>query len=372
MSTMAQSTGSFRLRTQTGASGALETWLADFECVSGSIERVVLHAVATAPLDAHSIARLEQAWRALARVDHPNLARIVEIGEIEGRTFVASEQTAGRSLAAVGARLEALGVGFPLHTLLRVLADAASGLAALHASPAASGLTRPLGHGRLTEADIVLGFGGQVKVYTGGITVLDRVEIDRPAADLRSLQDILSRYLTNVVPGSGVQLPLELLELLSPIGSANGVRNVSWFCQELRRYLLRMPMPPRPLGAFAASLFESDPDVPHSTRAFLSVEAFSGAREARERRIQRTRVGRTDFESFRAISAAPPADSAERLSLRAEAEARFERGMSLVKARDWAAAMEEWERAIELDPNNRLYQFNLRRLREITGFQENR
>jgi hypothetical protein len=42
----------------------------------------------------------------------------------------------------------------------------------------------------------------------------------------------------------------------------------------------------------------------------------------------------------------------------------FQRGMELVLSKRYEAAVQEWERALELDPSNRIYQVNLRRLHE--------
>lgn len=42
----------------------------------------------------------------------------------------------------------------------------------------------------------------------------------------------------------------------------------------------------------------------------------------------------------------------------------FQRGMELVLSKRYDAAVQEWERALELDPSNRIYQVNLRRLHE--------
>jgi len=43
----------------------------------------------------------------------------------------------------------------------------------------------------------------------------------------------------------------------------------------------------------------------------------------------------------------------------------FERGMQLAQDKRYDEALNEWERATELAPDNRTYQFNLRRLREL-------
>jgi hypothetical protein len=43
----------------------------------------------------------------------------------------------------------------------------------------------------------------------------------------------------------------------------------------------------------------------------------------------------------------------------------FELGMQLAQEKRYEEALDEWERAVELAPDNRTYQFNLRRLREL-------
>jgi len=43
----------------------------------------------------------------------------------------------------------------------------------------------------------------------------------------------------------------------------------------------------------------------------------------------------------------------------------FERGMKLAQDKRYEEAQREWQRAVELDPDNRTYQFNLRRLVEL-------
>jgi CheY-like chemotaxis protein len=50
---------------------------------------------------------------------------------------------------------------------------------------------------------------------------------------------------------------------------------------------------------------------------------------------------------------------------RGRAAKSFQRGLELVREKEYEAARGEWERALELDPDNRSYQSNLRRLREL-------
>jgi CheY-like chemotaxis protein len=48
-----------------------------------------------------------------------------------------------------------------------------------------------------------------------------------------------------------------------------------------------------------------------------------------------------------------------------QAAERFQRGLELAQAKRYDDAMDEWEAACQLDPEQRVYQVNLRRLREV-------
>ena len=52
---------------------------------------------------------------------------------------------------------------------------------------------------------------------------------------------------------------------------------------------------------------------------------------------------------------------------RAEAAAKFDEGLALIRDGQKAEALAAWERAVELNPENRRYQSNLRLLRKATG-----
>ena len=53
-----------------------------------------------------------------------------------------------------------------------------------------------------------------------------------------------------------------------------------------------------------------------------------------------------------------------------EAASCFDRGLSYLGTKDYDLALPEWERACQLEPDNRTYQTNLKRLRarmQISG-----
>jgi hypothetical protein len=80
---------------------------------------------------------------------------------------------------------------------------------------------------------------------------------------------------------------------------------------------------------------------------------------------------RTD--QARVLQPAPTQTAAwdDQATRRAERAAiAFEAGLELVRKKDYAGALAEWERAIDCDPGNRLYQSNLRRLHELMSREQ--
>jgi serine/threonine-protein kinase len=75
------------------------------------------------------------------------------------------------------------------------------------------------------------------------------------------------------------------------------------------------------------------------------------------------------FRRSRAASPAPvpeppPLEGWARRSEDGEAARCFDRGLALVAEKEYAEGLRQWERALELDPENRTYRSNVRRLRE--------
>src|SRR5262245_4403446 len=72
--------------------------------------------------------RLRREARALARLSHPNVVQVHDVGEHEGRAFVAMELVDGESLR------DWLRTARPAHAIVSVLAQAGRGLSAAHAA----------------------------------------------------------------------------------------------------------------------------------------------------------------------------------------------------------------------------------------------
>ena len=101
--------------------------------------------------------RLLREARALARLTHPNVLAVHDVGEIDGEVFLVTELVAGDTLATRG------GPTSDWRVLVRLYAQAARGLAAAH--------TAGLVHRDVKPANLLLGADGRVRVADFGLAV---------------------------------------------------------------------------------------------------------------------------------------------------------------------------------------------------------
>jgi Tol biopolymer transport system component len=120
-----QKVGRYRIASLLGEGGMGEVYLAEDASLGRRVALKLLPAQFTA--DAERVRRFEQEARAASALNHPNILTIYEIGQSDGRQFIAAEHVAGETLRA---RLERgrLATGEALDIAVQV----ASALAAAH------------------------------------------------------------------------------------------------------------------------------------------------------------------------------------------------------------------------------------------------
>lgn len=100
--------------------------------------------------------RLLDEAKAAASLDHPYVCKIYEIGEAEGKTFIAMEFVEGETL-----KLRLCRAPLPLKLTLQITMEIAEALAKAH--------ERRIVHRDLKPANIMLTLDGHVKVMDFGI-----------------------------------------------------------------------------------------------------------------------------------------------------------------------------------------------------------
>ncbi len=106
--------------------------------------------------------------RIAARLSHPNIVHLVELGEVDGQWFIAMEHVAGKDLHAVQTAARSTG-GLPLALSCRVVADAAAALAFSHQAHDPEGRPMHVVHGDVTPRNLLVGFDGVVKLIDFGV-----------------------------------------------------------------------------------------------------------------------------------------------------------------------------------------------------------
>jgi len=161
--------GRYELITQIGEGGMAEVQLALQRGPAGFEKLVVVKLVhANLATQKTFVDMLLDEARIAALVKHPNVVDIYDLGEADGRYFIAMEYLEGEPLLAVlragreGKRLD------PLSTA-RLIADTAEGLDAAHELRSMAGDPIELVHHDVSLGNIVVLYNGQVKLVDFGV-----------------------------------------------------------------------------------------------------------------------------------------------------------------------------------------------------------
>ena len=99
------------------------------------------------------------------RIEHPNVVRTYEIGEVDGEIFIAMELVHGESLS----NLQKGAGPVPFAVAVRIVSDVARGLHAAHEVTDIGGRTLGLVHQDVTPHNIVVGYDGISKLLDFGV-----------------------------------------------------------------------------------------------------------------------------------------------------------------------------------------------------------
>ena len=107
--------------------------------------------------------------RVAARISHPNVATVFELGKHEDTYWIAMEYLHGEPLREVMRRTEEIGQPMPPEIACRVIADAAEGLHSAHELLGKNGEKLGLVHRDVTPHNLFVTYDGSTKVVDFGI-----------------------------------------------------------------------------------------------------------------------------------------------------------------------------------------------------------
>ena len=157
VSLLGRALGHYRILSWLGAGGMGEVFLAEDTRLERSVALKVLPPEVTSDPDRRE--RFTREARAASALNHPNVATIHDIGEVEGISFIAMEYVEGETLA------QTIGHGpLPTPEVLHIAVQAADALDAAHA--------KGIIHRDIKPANLMVTSRGQLKVLDFGLAKL--------------------------------------------------------------------------------------------------------------------------------------------------------------------------------------------------------
>ncbi|MGC4115435.1 MAG: protein kinase [Myxococcales bacterium] len=262
--------GKYRLLERIGKGGMAEVFLAEVLGPGGFQKTVALKRIHPhLAEDPEFVEMFLDEARLAARLDHPNIVQIFDLGEADGSYYIAMEYVDGPCLRTLCQRAAERRMPVPPGVAARIIADACEGLAFAHEAQE-DGRLLQLVHRDISPDNVLLRKSGAVKVADFGIAKAMAKQRRTQAGVIRGkvwymppeqlLDDPLDRRVD--VFALGVVL-YELLSGVSPFEASNETRAIKAILDE----------PPVPL-------LERRPDCPHELWEIIAT-ALEKDREAR-------------------------------------------------------------------------------------------
>lgn len=162
--------GRYRVVDEIGIGGMASVHLARMDGPGGFQKWVAIKKIHAHLVEDESFVQmfLDEA-RVAARISHPNVATVFDLGRHEDTYWIAMEYLHGEPLREVMRRTEELGTAMPPEIACRVIADAAEGLHSAHELLGKNGEKLNLVHRDVTPHNLFVTYDGVTKVVDFGI-----------------------------------------------------------------------------------------------------------------------------------------------------------------------------------------------------------
>jgi serine/threonine protein kinase len=163
-----------------GHGGMAEVWRAERVAAAGVVVPcAVKMLLGSRGTDRSHIERFLDEARIVARLRHPNIVSLLDVGEVGGRIWLAMEWVDGLDLAGLIRLSKKRGTGLPLREALHVLQQVLQGLHHAHTATDDAGEPLHVIHRDISPGNVLISRQGAVKLTDFGVargTVAQRVE----------------------------------------------------------------------------------------------------------------------------------------------------------------------------------------------------
>lgn len=130
-----------------------------------AIKRILAHLA----YDEEFVNMFRDEARIVAKLSHPNIVQIFDLGKSDDSYFIAMEYIPGRNLATIAKRARSLGEGMPPLFVARCIAQACEALHYAHTREDSEGASLGIVHRDVSPQNIIVSFSGGVKLVDFGI-----------------------------------------------------------------------------------------------------------------------------------------------------------------------------------------------------------
>jgi serine/threonine-protein kinase len=123
--------------------------------------------------------------RVAARLNHPNIVQIYDLGKVDDSYFIAMEYIHGEDLRSIAKQIDMKHARIPIEHTCKILADACAALHYAHTRTDGSGQPLGLVHRDVSPQNIILTYDGNVKLVDFGIAKATAVAAETVAGLLK-------------------------------------------------------------------------------------------------------------------------------------------------------------------------------------------
>jgi serine/threonine-protein kinase len=162
--------GKYDLLALLATGGMAEIWLARISGTAGFEKRVVVKRLLDKlAVDQEYVEMFLDEARINARLSHSNVVEVLELGQVEGKYFMAMEYVPGLSVSQVGKKSTQRLGDVPQQVATGIIAQACGGLHYAHDKSLPDGTPLGIIHRDVSPQNLILTFEGLVKVLDFGI-----------------------------------------------------------------------------------------------------------------------------------------------------------------------------------------------------------